>query len=250
MTGTWINILTVIVGSLVGTFLGNRLPDKMRQTVVHGLGLMTAVVGMQMALGTGSVLLVMGSILVGGVVGEWWRIDDRLEAMGRWLEAQVAARAYPRSGARTAATAGNQGERSITRAFVTASLVFCVGPMTVLGSIQDGLTGDYSLLAIKSMLDGFAALAFAASMGPGVILSTLTIFFFQGALSLAAMGFGGLLGEVTRQTPWVIEMTAAGGVLMLAISLLLLELRQIRVANLLPAVFIAPLAQIGLELVG
>ena len=122
--------------------------------------------------------------------------------------------------------------------------------MTVLGSIQDGLTGDYNLQAIKSMLDGFAALAFAASMGPGVILSILTIFFFQGALSLAAMGFGDLLGEVTRQTPWVIEMTAAGGVLMLAISLLLLELRKIRVANLLPAVFIAPLAQVVLDMLG
>jgi uncharacterized membrane protein YqgA involved in biofilm formation len=122
--------------------------------------------------------------------------------------------------------------------------------MTVVGSIQDGLTGDYNLLAIKSMLDGFAALAFAASMGPGVILSVFTILIFQGGLSLAAMSLGDLLGEVTRQTPWVVEMTAAGGVLMLAISLLLLDLRKIRVANLLPAVFIAPVAQVVLELLG
>lgn len=246
MTGTWINITAVIVSSLLGTFLGNRLPDKMRETVVHGLGLMTSVVGMQMALGTSNVLLLMGSILVGGIVGEWWRIEDGLEAMGRWLESHVTVRVDPRGGV----IAGRTGERSITRAFVTASLVFCVGPMTVVGSIQDGLTGDYNLLAIKSVLDGFAALAFAASMGPGVILSVLTILVFQGGLSLAAMGFGDLLGEVTRQTPWVIEMTAAGGVLMLAISLLLFELRKIRVANLLPAIFIAPLAQVILDRLG
>lgn len=239
MVGTLINTVTVIVGSLLGAFLGNKLPQKMRETVVYGLGLMTSVVGMQMALQTGNVLLVMGSILVGGIIGEWWDIDARLNAAGRWLENKIGDR-----------MGANQGERSITRAFVTASLVFCVGPLTVLGSIQDGLTGDYTLLAIKSMLDGFAALAFAASMGPGVLLSIITIIVFQGGLSLAAMGFGGLLGEVTRQTPWVIEMTAAGGVLMLGISLLLLDLRKIRVANLLPAVVIAPLAQIALQMLG
>ncbi|MBN1937345.1 MAG: DUF554 domain-containing protein [Anaerolineae bacterium] len=239
MVGTLINTVTVILGSLLGTILGNKLPQKMRETVIYGLGLMTSVVGMQMALQTGNVLLVMGSVLVGGIVGEWWDIDARLNAAGRWLENKIGDR-----------MGTNQGERSITRAFVTASLVFCVGPLTVLGSIQDGLTGDYTLLAIKSMLDGFAALAFAASMGPGVLLSILTIIGFQGGLSLAAMGFGDLLGEVTRQTPWVIEMTASGGVLMLGISLMLLDLRKIRVANLLPAVVIAPLAQIALEMMG
>ncbi len=239
MVGTLINTVTVIIGSLLGTVLGNKLPSKMRETVVYGLGLMTAVVGMQMALQTTNVLLVMGSILVGGVLGEWWNIDAGLNAAGRWLEVRIGNKM------------GDTGdERSLTRAFVTASLVFCVGPLTVLGSIQDGLTGDYTLLAIKSLLDGFAALAFAASMGPGVILSILTIIVFQGGLSLSAMGFGDLLGTVTRQTPWVIEMTAAGGVLMLGIALLLLDLRKIRVANLLPAVIVAPLAQIVLELIG
>jgi len=239
MVGTLINTVTVIIGSLLGTVLGNKLPSKMRETVVYGLGLMTAVVGMQMALQTTNVLLVMGSILVGGVLGEWWNIDAGLNAAGRWLEVRIGNK-----------MGGTGDERSLTRAFVTASLVFCVGPLTVLGSIQDGLTGDYTLLAIKSLLDGFAALAFAASMGPGVIWSILTIIVFQGGLSLSAMGFGDLLGTVTRQTPWVIEMTAAGGVLMLGIALLLLDLRKIRVANLLPAVIVAPLAQIVLELIG
>ncbi|HEY65160.1 MAG TPA: DUF554 domain-containing protein [Caldilineae bacterium] len=238
MTGTLINIIAVLFGGLLGSFLGARLPDKMRETVMSGLGLVTAVVGMQMALGTHNILLVMGSVLVGGVLGEWWRIEDGLEAAGRWLEERVGS------------AMGSTDERSITRAFVTASLVFCVGPLTILGSIQDGLTGDYSLLAIKSMLDGFAALAFAATLGPGVILAVITILVYQGGLSLMAMGLGSMLGEVTRQTPWVIEMTAAGGVLILGISLILLDLRRIRVANMLPAIVIAPLAQIVLEALG
>jgi uncharacterized membrane protein YqgA involved in biofilm formation len=210
----------------------------MRQTVIGGLGLVTAVVGMQMALGTGNILLVMGSVLVGGILGEWWQIEARLEAVGRWLEERVGDRL------------GSSDERSVTRAFVAASLVFCVGPMTIVGSLQDGLTGDYRLLAIKSVLDGFAALAFSATMGLGVILSVLTILVLQGGISLAAMAAGSALGEVTRQTPWVIEMTATGGLLMLGISLLLLDLRRIRVANLLPAVLLAPLAQIALQALG
>jgi len=232
LIGTLLNVGTVVLGSVLGSLLGNRLPEKMRQTVIGGLGLVTAVVGAQMALGTHNVLLILGSVLLGGVLGEWWHIEDGLEALGRWLESKV--------GPATKAT----DERSITRAFVTASLVFCVGPLTILGSIQDGLTGDYKLLAVKSMLDGFAALAFSATMGPGVILSTLTILVLQGGISLAAMAAGGVLGQVSGETPWVVEMTATGGVLILGIALMLLDLRRIRVANLLPAILIAPVAQV------
>jgi uncharacterized membrane protein YqgA involved in biofilm formation len=180
----------------------------------------------------------MGSILLGGILGEWWRIEDGLEALGLWLEARVGGRI------------GGADDRSITRAFVTSSLVFCVGPMTILGSIQNGLTGDYSLLAIKSVLDGFAALAFSASMGPGVLLSVLTVLVIQGSVSLAAMLVGEAVGQVTSQTMWVIEMTAAGGVLMLGISITLLDLRRIRLANFLPAILIAPLAQVALAALG
>ncbi len=235
MVGTLLNVATVVLGSILGSLLGNRLPEKMRQTVIGGLGLVTAVVGAQMALGTHSVLLVMGSVLVGGVLGEWWHLEDGLEAVGRWLEARVGR------------SAGGTGERSITRAFVTASLVFCVGPLTILGSIQDGLTGDYKLLAIKSMLDGFAALAFSATMGPGVVFAAVTILVMQGGISLAAMAAGGVLGQISAETPWVIEMTATGGVLILGIALILLDLRRIRVANLLPAILIAPITQAILD---
>ncbi|WP_423225883.1 DUF554 domain-containing protein [Candidatus Amarolinea aalborgensis] len=234
MTGTLLNILTVVIGGSLGSLLGNRLPDKTRETVLAGLGLMTGVVGMSMALQTKNVLIPMFSVLLGGVLGEWARLEDHLEALGRWLERRVGQRM-------------GSGERSVTRAFVTASLVFCIGPMTILGSIQDGLTGDFQLLAVKSLLDGFASLAFAATLGPGVILSALTILAVQGSVTVAAALLGSALGEVTRLTPWVIEMTATGGVLVLGISLLLLDLRRVRVGNLMPAVFLAPLIVFGLQ---
>ncbi len=237
MTGTIINAITVLVGGLLGTLLGSRLSEKVRETVMAALGVVVLVVGLQMALATRNILIPMFSVLIGGVLGEWWRIEDHLTAFGRWLED------------RTQHWFGDD-ERSVTRAFVTASLVFCVGPMTVLGAIQDGLTGDYQLLAVKSLLDGFAALAFSATLGPGVLLSILTILVYQGGLSLAAMGFGSVLGNVTRETPWVLEMTAAGGILVFAIGLGLLELKQVRVGNLLPAVVIAPLIVAILALFG
>jgi len=226
LTGTIINVITVIIGGTLGTFLGARLPEKMRDTVMSGLGLMVAVIGMQMALSSRNILIVLGSILVGGMIGEGLGIQAGLDALGRKLEARFAH-------------GGEAGK--FTRGFVTASLLFCVGPMTILGSIQDGLIGDYNLLAIKSTLDGFAALAFSSTLGIGVAFAALTVFIIQGALSLAAMFLGSALGAVTRETTWVVEMTATGGVLILGISLILLDLKQVRVGNLLPAIFIAPL---------
>ena len=176
MTGTIINIITVVVGSLLGSLLGSRLPAKTQETVLNGLGIMTFVVGLGMALESANVLIPMFSVLLGGILGEQWQIEDRLESAGRWLETQVGHRL------------GKSEEGRVVRAFVTASLVFCVGPLAVLGSIQDGLTGDYTLLAIKSLLDGFASLAFAATLGPGVILSAISVLVYQGSISLTAMG--------------------------------------------------------------
>ena len=229
MTGTFINVIAVVIGSAIGILLGHRLPEKVRVTVLNGLGLMVIVVGLSMALQTKNVLIPMFSVLLGGIIGELLCIEDGLHAVGEWLEQ------------RTSRYLGGGEEGAIVQAFVTASLVFCVGPLAILGSMQNGLTGDYNLLAVKSMLDGFASLAFAAALGPGVILSALPVFLYQGSISLAAMGLGSVLGEVTRQTPWVIEMTATGGILVMGIGLLLLDLKRIRVGNLLPAVAIAPL---------
>jgi len=238
MTGTLLNVVTVVVGGLVGTLLGARLPEKMRHTVMNGLGLVTIVLGMSMALETQNVLIVMGSVLVGGILGEWWRIEDGLESVGRWLEMRFGRASDVDSG------------RSIMRAFVTSSLVFCVGPLTVVGAVLDGLTGNYQPLAVKSLLDGFAALAFGASLGPGVLFSAVTVLLYQGGLSLLAQGLGSSLGTVSAQTPAVVEMGATGGVLILGIGLLLLDLKKIRVANFLPAIAIAPLLVLILERLG
>jgi uncharacterized membrane protein YqgA involved in biofilm formation len=226
MTGTILNVVAVVLGGVIGTFLGGRLPTKVRETVMNGLGLLTMVIGVQMALSTHNMLIVLGSILCGGIIGELIGIQAWLDAIGKQLENRFA---------------GNGEAGKFTRGFVTASLIFCVGPMTILGSIQDGLIGDYNLLAIKSTLDGFAGLAFSSTLGIGVAFSALTIFVFQGGISVLAMLFGSALGSITRETPWVIEMTATGGVLIMGISLILLELKQVRVGNLLPAIFIAPL---------
>ena len=239
MRGTIINIVAVIIGGSVGSLLGNRLASRTRETVTHGLGLVTLLLGLQMALKTENVLIVMGSVLAGGVLGEVWRIEERLEGLGRWFESRLGQ-------GRTPSADG----WSVSRAFVTASVVFCVGPLTVLGAIQDGLGRDYRLLAIKSILDGFSGMAFAAAMGPGVLLSTLTILVYQGGLSLAARLIGlGLIRGAVAESPLVVEMGATGGVLIMGIGLVLLELRRVRVANFLPAIGIAPLVAWLVEVV-
>jgi len=213
--------------------MGGRLPDRMRETIVHGLGLATIVIGVQLSLETDNILIVLGSLLLGGIAGEWLRIERRIDHLGRWLEQKtsgdknLSAADPPVDGAHPAAS-------RFSHAFLTASLVFCVGPMTILGSIQDGLTGDYTLLAVKATLDGFAALAFASSLGPGVVFAALTVLVYQGALTLGAGWASALLND-----PMIAEMTATGGVLMLALGLGLLEIKRIRAGNLLPAVLIA-----------
>jgi uncharacterized membrane protein YqgA involved in biofilm formation len=223
MTGTLINVIAVLIGGTLGTFLGERLPPRIQQIVMQGIGLVTLVVGLDMALGTDNVLVLLGSILAGGILGEWWQLEQRLDGIGRWLEARAERIPFLTQG-------------DFTKGFVTASLVFCVGPMTILGSIQDGLSGDYTLLAIKSVLDGFAGMAFAAAMGMGVTCAALSVLVIQGSLTLGASLFQTVLSE-----PMVVEMTAAGGVMLLGMGLLLLDIKRIRVASLLPALVIAPL---------
>ena len=230
LTGTLINAGTVFIGTTAGVLLGERLPSRMRETVMHALGLVTIVVGVDQALAAfrpplatltrGSVLIVLGSVLVGGIVGELLRIDDGLERAGEALKRRFGG-SQPR----------------FTEGFVVASLVFCVGPLTILGSIQDGLRGDYQLLAIKAMLDGFAALAFASALGWGVGFSIITILVYQGGLSIAASAVTDVINAEE-----IAAITAAGGLLIIGIGLRLLELREIRVANLLPALLLAPLA--------
>jgi len=223
MTGTAINVATVVAGGTLGTFLGERLPPRIRHIVMQGVGLVTLAVGMSMALSTKNFLLMLGSILIGGMLGEWWQLEEHLDKAGKWLETQAARSPFLARG-------------EFTKGFITASLVFCVGPMTILGSIQDGLSGDYTLLAIKSVLDGFSSLAFAASMGMGVTFAAITVLLYQGILTLGASLFQAILTDAM-----ITEMTATGGIIILGIGLLLLEIKRVRIANFLPALAIAPL---------
>jgi len=229
VTGTLINVATVLVGTFLGRLLGGRFPERVRETVMHSLGLVTLVVGMGEALEAfrtplsgirASVVVILGSVLVGGIIGEVLHIEDGLNAAGEALKRRFG-----------------RGEARFTEGFVVASLVFCVGPLTILGSIRDGLSGDYDLLAIKAMLDGFAALAFASALGWGVGFSAVTILVYQGGLSLGASAVRDAFTPLT-----ISALTAVGGVLILGIGLRLLELKSVRVANLLPALVLAPVA--------
>lgn len=224
MTGTLLNIAAVLIGGLIGLLFGARIPDKLKETVIAGMGLFTAAIGLQMFLDTENALIVLGALLIGTLLGEWWRIEDGLHRLGEFLERRFSREE-------------NEGSNTFVRGFLTASLLFCVGPMTILGSIQDGLTGDYNLLAVKSVLDGFAAMAFASTLGVGVMFSTIVILVYQGGVSLLAAQLDALV------TPSMMnELTATGGVILLGLAISsLLEIKKIRVGNMLPALALAPL---------
>ena len=224
MTGTILNIATVILGSILGLIFGARIPDKLKSTVIAGMGLFTAAMGFQMFLNTENPLIVLGALLIGTLLGEWWRIEDGLHRLGEFLEQRFSREE-------------DDGSNRFVRGFLTASLLFCVGPMTILGSIQDGLTGDYNLLAVKSVLDGFASIAFASTLGIGVAFSAIIILIYQGGISLLA----GQLDAIV--TPSMMnELTATGGVILIGLALSsLLEIKKIRVGNMLPGLAVAPL---------
>jgi uncharacterized membrane protein YqgA involved in biofilm formation len=239
MTGTIINVIAILVGGALGTFLGSRLPDRIRQTVMAGMGLFVLAIGLQMFLKTANSLVVLASLVVGIVLGEWWQIEEGIRWMGRVLEKRV----MPQNG--TLEEHQVRQERFV-RGFFTASLLFCVGPIAILGSIQDGLTGNYQLLAVKSVLDGFASIAFASSLGVGVLFSALPILLYQGGISLAATQI-----QPFFTNPMMIEMTATGGILLMAIAVSsLLEVKHIRTGNLLPALIVAPLLVLALTALG
>ncbi len=239
MTGTLINVIAILVGGAVGTLLGSRLPDRIRQTVMAGMGLFVLAIGLQMFLKTANSLVVLASLVIGIILGEWWQIEDGI----RWLGRTIERRVMPQNGSEVE---HQVRQERFVRGFFTASLLFCVGPIAILGSIQDGLTGNYQLLAVKSVLDGFASVAFASSLGVGVLFSALPILFYQGGISLAATQI-----QPFFSNPMMIEMTATGGVLLMAIAISsLMEIKPIRAGNLLPALLIAPLLVVALTALG
>ncbi len=227
MTGTLLNIVTVLIGGTLGLLFGARVPERLKATVVTGMGLFVAAIGIQMFLKTGNSLIVLGALLIGALLGEWWGIEDGLQSLGQILEKRFS---------RNAADNGDTSSRFV-RGFLTASLLFCVGPLAILGSIQDGLTGNYNLLAVKSVLDGFASLAFASTLGVGVLFSALVILVYQGGISLLAAQLNSVVTSSMLN-----ELTAAGGVILMGLSISsLLEIKKIRIGNFLPALAVAPL---------
>ena len=217
--GTAINVLAVLAGGSIGTLAGARLPEGMRSTAMQAIGIVTLLVGVSHFLKVDNVLVPLVSVILGLVVGELLDLDARLRRLGNYLERRFS-----------------KGESPVSRAFVTTSLLFCVGPLTVIGSLQDGLNGDYSLLALKSALDFIAALAFASVLGWGVLLSAGTVLVVQGSLTLGA---GFLNALITG--PMISSTTATGGILIFGLGLGLLDLKEVRVANMLPALLFAPL---------
>lgn len=232
MIGTLINVVTVFFGTLIGVLLGDRFPERMRETMVSGLGLSTIGYAILSLIDSMSkqenvstkFIVVLLSVLIGSAIGELVGLDTLLSRFGAWLE-----RKFGRS-------EDAEGTARFVRGYIVASLVFCVGPMTILGSIQDGLTGDFSLLAIKSTLDGFAALAFAASLGIGVGFSIITIIVFQGGISLLAG-----VAQSVFTSPMLAVLSATGAIMIIGIGITLLDLKKIRLANFLPALLVGPI---------
>lgn len=239
MTGTLINFATVMLGGTLGLLIGDRLPERLKVIVIAVLGLMTIVLGVSSAIQTENALIPLVALVLGAIIGELLDIDKAINHLGDWLK-----RHFEKVGS----------AQTFTTAFVIASLQFCVGPLTILGSINDGLTGDYRLLAIKAVLDGFSAIIFASTFGVGVLFAGATVLIFQGAISLLAYQIQPLLVTLPRARvsaqPSVIELSAVGGVILIGLALNILNLTKIKVANLLPALVLAPLIVILLHRFG
>jgi uncharacterized protein len=224
MTGTLINVAAIVVGSILGLLFGARLSDHLKSTIISGMGLFILGMGVQMFLKTENSLVVLGALLIGTLLGEWWRIEDGLHRLGVFLESRFSREE-------------DDGSNRFIRGFMTASLLFAIGPIGILGSIQDGLSGDYKLLVVKSVIDGFASIAFASTLGIGVAFSSLIIFVYQGAISLMAAQL-----DAVVTTSMMNELTATGGIMLMGIGISnMLEIKKIRIGNMLPALLIAPL---------
>jgi uncharacterized membrane protein YqgA involved in biofilm formation len=231
--GTVVNVATVLIGSLLGVLIGHRLSHRTRDLVTDALGLVTMLIAITSALTVGDaalstavgnsapVLIVLGAMLIGGITGSLLRIEQRLEGAGAWVQHRFSR---------------SEGESTFVEGFVTASMVFCVGPLTFLGALSDGLGRGADQLFLKSVLDGFASIAFAASLGWGVAASAIVVLVLQGLLTAV----GALLGNVLPEAQ-VTALGATGGVLLIGVALRLLKIKQIAVADLLPALVVAPL---------
>ena len=238
-TGTILNMVAILIGSGLGVLIGHRLPQRTRDTVTDALGLVTLVIGalsivaltstaFSDSVGTAApLLIVLGALVIGGIIGSLLQIELRLEQVGGWLQHKLS---------RKSAGDSDDKRKRFVEGFVDASLVFCIGPLAILGALNDGLGLGIEQLALKSTLDGFASLAFAASLGWGVALSALSVGIVQGAFTI----LGALVGSVLSAA-LIDAITATGGVLLIGVGLRLLKIKSVPVGDMLPALIVAPL---------
>lgn len=247
--GTVVNVVTIVVGSAIGLLLGHRLPLRTRDTVTDALGLVTLLIGALAAMevtssvfsdavgGSAPVLIVLGSLLIGGILGSLLDIERRLEDFGGWLRFRLSrGRTSDADRVDDPDATDHAARERFIEGFVSASLVFCVGPLTILGSLSEGLGLGADQLLLKATLDGFASIAFAASLGIGVMAAAIAVGVVQGALTL--VGF--LVGDVLPAAH-LASITATGGLLLVGIGIRLLQIKAVPVGNLLPALLVAPL---------
>lgn len=217
MLGTIVNAAAVIAGSLIGVFFNKHIPKRIKDILFQALGLVTILIGLSMAFKTNNILIVIFSMILGGVIGELLDIEKRLDDLGNFLKSKIKSK-----------------DSTFVEGFVTASLIFCVGAMAIMGSIEDGINNDQTILFTKSLLDGTAAIAFSSALGIGVLFSAIPVLIYQGSLTMLA----GYLKEYLTQAA-ITEMSATGGLLIFGIGLTILEIKKIKIGNLLPAIVVA-----------
>jgi uncharacterized membrane protein YqgA involved in biofilm formation len=226
--GTIVNAIAIIIGGLLGMMLP-RISEGIKSTVMQGLGLAITVLGITMALKSNQIVLVIMSVVIGGIIGELLRIEYRLEQLGDWLQAQLrkGSSAHPTS--------------SISQGFVTCTLVYCIGAMAILGPLDGGLRHNHDILYTKSLLDGFLSIIFASTLGIGVIFSAVSVFVLQGVIALAATFIAMAFSQASLDA-MIVQITAVGGVLVIGVGLNILQIKKMNVANMLPALVIAAAA--------
>ncbi|MEM1586929.1 MAG: DUF554 domain-containing protein [Candidatus Bathyarchaeia archaeon] len=217
MYGTLVNAASVILGSLLGIVLRSGFPEKIKRIVFHGVGLVTLFMGFQMSMKTSNIIILFFSILIGAIIGETLNIEEYIEKIGNLIKLKLGS-----------------GEDKFVEGFITAFLIFCIGPMTIVGSIEDGLYGNPTILYAKSILDGFTSISLASMLGLGVLFSSIPLLLYQGGITALASYARVFFTEIT-----INELSAAGGIILIGLGINILEIRKIKVVNLLPSLIIS-----------
>ncbi|MDX8363550.1 DUF554 domain-containing protein [Cytobacillus sp. IB215665] len=223
LLGTVINCVSIVVGTLFGMFM-QRIPERVKTTVLQGIGLSVFILGIQMGLKSEQFILVILSLALGGILGELWGLDDKLNLLGKWLENKI----------------GTKDEGAVAKGFVTATLIFVIGAMAILGALDSGLRNDHNILFTKSILDGFTSFVLATTLGVGVIFSAIPVFIYQGSLAMFATQIDKWIPPKLMEL-LIVEITATGGIMIIAIGLNMLGITKIRVANMLPSLLFVSL---------